>query len=69
MDYEAILNNEKIPENVRYAMLRSVIVEKAKNREERRLLLIQVGQHLNGKLIKGTPNYWVFPGDRKAKFQ
>lgn len=83
-NYEAVLSNNKLPFNVRYAMLREVICEKATNRSERRELLIKVGQHLEGTLHKGRvvkkesddgqvteehQNYWVFPDNTKAKFK
>jgi hypothetical protein len=40
----AIAANEKLPANVRYAMLRQVICENAKNREDKRTLLHAVGR-------------------------
>ena len=69
MNYDAILENNKLPRSVRYAMLRSEIVEKAKNRAEKRELLMAVGRSLDGMLCDGHPNYWVFIDGTKAKFK
>lgn len=64
----AIAANEKLPANVRYAMLRQVICENAKNREDKHTLLNAVGHQLGGELVKGKPDYWLFKDGRKAKF-
>lgn len=83
MDYDKVLNNEKLPLNVRYAMLREEIKQKAKNREEKRTLLMMVGHNLGGTLHKGktvieiingkkqekTLPFWQFPDNTKGKFQ
>jgi hypothetical protein len=69
MDYDNILENNKLPKSVRYAMLRSEIVNKAKNRNDRRQLLMLVGHKLEGNLQPGKPNYWLFSDNTKAKFQ
>ena len=83
-NYEAILSNNKLPLNVRYAMLREHICEEAANRADRRELLIKVGEHLRGVLQPGrkvkvaqddgtiveiSQNYWLFNDGTKAKFQ
>lgn len=69
MNYEQILEDYRLPRSVRYAKLRSEIVAKAKNRAERRQLLMAVGQSLEGTLVSGTPHYWIFKDRTKAKFQ
>lgn len=69
MNYEEVLSNESIPANIRYAILRDEICVKAKSPNDAKELLIQVGLHLKGTLVKGHPNYWVFADGRKARFR
>jgi len=69
MNFEAILKDHKLPRSVRYAMLRTIIVEKAKNRKDKRELLFLVGYELKGRLVPGSPNYWLFEDGTKARFQ
>lgn len=69
MDYETILQDSSIPASVRYAMIRTEVCKNAKNRADKRHLLMEVGTFLEGTLVKGHPNYWVFKDGRKAKFQ
>lgn len=68
-DFNAIINNNKLPCNVRYAMLRQAICEQAKTPEDRKTLLEMVGHELGGELVKGHPNYWTFKDGKKAKFE
>jgi hypothetical protein len=82
--YNAILNNHRLPRSVRYAMIREAVCAKLTTRKERREVLLLVGQHLkgelhpgrivvtygpNGEIIKSRQNYWEFPDNTKAKFQ
>lgn len=82
--YNDILNNQRLPRSVRYAMIREVVCDKLKTRKERREVLLTVGQHLkgelrpgrltvtygpNGEVIKSRQNYWEFADGTKAKFQ
>jgi hypothetical protein len=69
LNYEEVLNNDRVKPSVRYAMLRSEIVEKGKNREDKRKLLLLVGHSLGGELQEGKPNFWQFPDGSKAKFK
>lgn len=66
-EINTIVSNDKLPSNVKYAMLRQTICEHAKP-EDRPKLLTMVGQQLGGSLVKGHPNYWLFEDGRKAKF-
>lgn len=69
INFEAVLGNNKLRRSVRYAMIREHVVKKAKNREEKRGLLMLVGHELKGTLVPGAPSYWQFIDGTKARFQ
>lgn len=68
INFEAVLSNNKLRRSVRYAMIREQVVTRAKNREEKRKLLMLVGHELKGTLVPGTPSYWTFIDGTKARF-
>mgnify|MGYP001164231896 CR=1 FL=1 len=59
---------EKRPASVRYATVRDVLSDRKIPFVERKPILLDIGAMLGGTLVKGRPDYWIFPDGNKAKF-